>query len=70
MLESIPPGRAVSFEREVFPGLADGSLFGYKADDPYWIDIGTPSRYLEATWDLLAGRPSVRACPRATRPAR
>ena len=51
-------GRAVSFEREIFPGLADGSLFGYKADDPYWIDIGTPSRYLEATWDLLAGRPS------------
>ena len=22
----------------------------------YWIDIGTPERYLEATWDLLAGR--------------
>ncbi len=58
VLESIPAGRAVSFEREIFPGLTDGSLFGYKADDPYWIDIGTPSRYLEATWDLLAGRPS------------
>src|SRR5205085_3436098 len=22
----------------------------------YWIDIGTPERYLEATYDLLAGR--------------
>ena len=27
-----------------------------RPDAPYWIDIGTPERYLEATWDLLAGR--------------
>jgi mannose-1-phosphate guanylyltransferase len=40
----------------VFPALVDGSLFGFQADDPYWIDLGTPECYLEATWDLLAGR--------------
>jgi mannose-1-phosphate guanylyltransferase len=53
--ERIPPGRAVSFEREVFPGLVGDGLFGYPADG-YWIDIGTPERYLEATYDLLSGR--------------
>ncbi|MGI8945014.1 MAG: sugar phosphate nucleotidyltransferase [Thermoleophilaceae bacterium] len=52
----IPSGRAVSFEREVFPALVDDGLHGYAASG-YWIDIGTPARYLEATYDLLGGRP-------------
>ncbi len=56
VIEAIPAGRPVSFEREIFPALAGESLFGYQADAPYWIDIGTPERYLEATWDLLGGR--------------
>jgi mannose-1-phosphate guanylyltransferase len=52
---SIPAGRPVSFEREVFPSLVGDGLYGFAAAG-YWIDIGTPERYLEATWDLLAGR--------------
>jgi mannose-1-phosphate guanylyltransferase len=55
VVETIPAGRAVSFEREVFPRLVGHGLHGYAAEG-YWIDIGTPDRYLEATWDLLAGR--------------
>jgi mannose-1-phosphate guanylyltransferase len=55
VVESIPAGHAVSFEREVFPALIGDGLYGYDAAG-YWIDIGTPERYLEATWDLLAGR--------------
>jgi mannose-1-phosphate guanylyltransferase len=55
VVESIPAGRAVSFEREVFPALIGDGLYGCDAAG-YWIDIGTPERYLEATWDLLAGR--------------
>jgi mannose-1-phosphate guanylyltransferase len=55
MVESIPAGRAVSFELEVFPSLVGNGLYGYDAAG-YWIDIGTPERYLEATWDLLADR--------------
>jgi mannose-1-phosphate guanylyltransferase len=55
LVESIPAGRAVSFEREIFPSLVGNGLYGYDAAG-YWIDIGTPERYLEATWDLLAGR--------------
>jgi mannose-1-phosphate guanylyltransferase len=61
--ERIPAGRPVSFEREVFPALVGDGLYGYPAAG-YWIDIGTPERYLEATWDLLAGYPSSNLPPR------
>ena len=54
VIEQVPTGRAVSFEREVFPQLVGEGLYGYLAAG-YWIDVGTPRRYLEATWDLLAG---------------
>ncbi|HEX2127485.1 MAG TPA: NDP-sugar synthase [Thermoleophilaceae bacterium] len=58
--ERIEPGRAVSFEREIFPAMArEGVLYGYMAEG-YWIDIGTPERYLEATYDLLAARVASR----------
>ncbi|HEX2161114.1 MAG TPA: NDP-sugar synthase [Thermoleophilaceae bacterium] len=50
----VPAGRAVSFEREVFPELVGAGLYGWAAGG-YWIDIGTPERYLESTYDLLAG---------------
>jgi mannose-1-phosphate guanylyltransferase len=55
VVERIPAGRAVSFEREVFPSLIGEGLYGYLSDG-YWIDIGTPERYLESTYDLLSGR--------------
>ncbi len=54
VIERIPAGRAVSIEREIFPELVGSGLYGYLAAG-YWVDIGTPRRYLEATWDLLAG---------------
>jgi mannose-1-phosphate guanylyltransferase len=54
VVERIPRGRAVSFERDVFPALAGEGLFGHPVEG-YWIDIGTPERLLEATHDLLAG---------------
>jgi mannose-1-phosphate guanylyltransferase len=63
VVEEIPPGRAVSFEREVFPALVGSGLYGYHAEG-YWIDIGTPERYLESTWDLLAGRVHSELPPR------
>jgi mannose-1-phosphate guanylyltransferase len=59
----IPPGRAVSFEREVFPALVGDGLYGHAAAG-YWMDIGTPERYLEATWDLLAARVASQLPPR------
>ncbi|HEX8647568.1 MAG TPA: NDP-sugar synthase [Thermoleophilaceae bacterium] len=61
--ERIEPGRAVSFEREIFPAMArEGVLYGFMAEG-YWIDIGTPERYLEATYDLLARRVASRLPP-------
>jgi mannose-1-phosphate guanylyltransferase len=61
--ERIAPGRSVSFEREVFPAMAaEGVLYGYMAEG-YWIDIGTPERYLESTYDLLARRVASRLPP-------
>ena len=54
VIEQIPAGRAMSIEREIFPELVGNGLYGYLAAG-YWKDIGTPRRYLEGTWDLLAG---------------
>ena len=61
--EHIPAGEPYSFERQLFPQLVSGGLYGWHADG-YWIDIGTPERYLEATWDLLAGRVESTLPPR------
>ena len=55
VLDEIPPDRAVSIEREVFPRLIGKRLYGIRLEG-YWIDIGTPERYLEANWDILEGR--------------
>lgn len=59
----IAPGRAVSFERDVFPAMVGDGLYGYFAEG-YWIDIGSPERYLEATWDLLGGAVESSLAPR------
>ena len=63
VVERIPAGRAVSFEREIFPGLVGEGLYGFHSAG-YWIDIGTPERYLESTYDLLAGRVASTLPPR------
>jgi mannose-1-phosphate guanylyltransferase len=63
VIEMIEPGRKVSFEREIFPALVGKGLYGWHAEG-YWIDIGTPERYLEATWDLLAGTVASTLPPR------
>lgn len=52
--EMAPAGTNISIEREVFPKLVGRGLFGYEADG-YWLDIGTPDRYLQATYDILEG---------------
>ncbi|MBA2765254.1 MAG: NDP-sugar synthase [Thermoleophilaceae bacterium] len=55
-LSLIDAGRPASLERDLFPRLVGDGLYGYLADG-YWMDIGTPERYLQGTWDLLAGDP-------------
>ena len=64
VLDLIPPGEEVSIERDVFPRLVGDGLHGLRLDG-YWMDIGTPERYLEATWDILEGRVATRVEPTA-----
>jgi len=64
VLDLIPPGREVSIEREVFPRLIGDGLGALRLDG-YWMDIGTPERYLQATWDILEGRVATRVRPTA-----
>jgi mannose-1-phosphate guanylyltransferase len=55
VLDRIPSGRKVNIERETFPAMvADGRLYA-RADDAYWLDVGTPERLLQASLDLLTG---------------
>jgi mannose-1-phosphate guanylyltransferase len=63
--ELIPAGRAVSIEREVFPRLVGQGLFGTRLEG-YWMDIGTPERYLQASWDILAGTVETQVSGRMT----
>jgi mannose-1-phosphate guanylyltransferase len=55
VLDLIPPDRNVSIEREVWPALVDAGLYGYVDESAYWLDVGTPERYLQATFDILEG---------------
>lgn len=64
VLDLVPAGRAVSIEREVFPRLVGDGLCGLLLDG-YWMDIGTPDRYLQASWDILEGRVETRVRPTA-----
>jgi mannose-1-phosphate guanylyltransferase len=54
LLERVPEGERHSFERQFFPGLlADGlPVYGFPSD-AYWLDIGTPAKYLQAHHDIL-----------------
>lgn len=56
VLERVPPRLTVSIERETFPRMLDRPrrLYGFRSD-AYWLDIGTPEKYLQAHADVLAG---------------
>ncbi len=52
VLDLVAPGMDVSIEREVFPQLVGNGLYSRRLEG-YWMDIGTPERYLDACWDIL-----------------
>ncbi|MHC9291408.1 sugar phosphate nucleotidyltransferase [Mycobacterium sp. LTG2003] len=56
VIDKLPRGRALSVEREVFPGLlADGlRVCGY-VDMSYWRDMGTPEDFVRGSADLVRG---------------
>lgn len=56
VIDEIPKGRAVSVEREVFPGLlADGRRVCGYVDATYWRDMGTPEDFVRGSADLVRG---------------
>ncbi len=55
VVERIPSGRRVSVEREIFPQLVDAQALYALDSDAYWLDTGTPERYLRAQFDILRG---------------
>jgi mannose-1-phosphate guanylyltransferase len=63
VLELLAPGEPASIEREVFPQLVGHGLYGHVARG-YWMDIGTPDRYLQATYDILEGTVATEVCGR------
>jgi len=54
ILELVPPDKNVSIEREIWPRLIGDGLYAY-AHQAYWLDIGTPDRYLQGTFDIIEG---------------
>lgn len=57
ILDRIPDGQVYSAERALFPGLVDeedARLYAL-GTEAYWMDIGTPAKYLQANLDALTG---------------
>jgi mannose-1-phosphate guanylyltransferase len=54
VLDMLEPDQPASIERDVFPKLVGDGLYAYVGEG-YWLDIGTPERYLEGTFDILEG---------------
>jgi len=63
VLELLEPDQPASIERDVFPRLVGEGLYGYVSEG-YWLDIGTPDRYLEGTFDILEGTVKTRVAER------
>jgi mannose-1-phosphate guanylyltransferase len=49
-----PRGTNISIERDLFPKLVGRGLYAVVGEG-YWLDIGTPERYLQGTFDILEG---------------
>jgi NDP-sugar pyrophosphorylase family protein len=58
VLDLIPANENHSFEYQLFPRLLQNNenFRAFIAENNYWLDIGTPQRYLQAHYDLIAGK--------------
>lgn len=57
VFRQIPSGRPVSVEREVFPKLLGlGKRVAVYRGCNYWLDIGTPAKYVQAHRDSFEGK--------------
>ncbi len=60
IMDGVGKGVHCSFERELFPDLLEAAkpVFGMPAG-AYWIDIGSPAKYLRAHKDILNGKVGI-----------
>jgi len=64
IIDTIPAGRAVSVERETFPGLlADGVRICGHVESTYWRDLGRPADFIAGSADLVLGLAPSPALP-------
>ncbi len=56
-LSAWEPGGSLSIERDIFPAvIASGRpVFGF-VQNSYWLDLGTPEKYLQAHFDIFQGK--------------
>ncbi|MCI1964543.1 MAG: NDP-sugar synthase [Oscillospiraceae bacterium] len=56
ILDLIPSKRVVSIEKEIFPALLkNGYKIAVYRGGSYWIDIGTPEKYVRVHADIFSG---------------
>ncbi len=57
IFDHIPAGEFYDFGKQVFPALqaANERFYGFDARGAYWADIGTPSEYRRASYDVVSG---------------
>lgn len=57
IFDHIPAGEFYDFGKQVFPALqsAGAAFYGFQARGAYWADIGTPSEYRRASYDVIEG---------------
>ncbi len=56
MLSHIPVGVASDISTQIYPRLMkQGARIGALLSDSYWMDVGTPTRYLHANMNVMSG---------------
>ena len=50
-------GATISIERDIFPAVIEAGhpVYGF-ANEAYWLDLGTPEKYLQAHFDMIEGK--------------
>ncbi len=58
VLDIIESGREYDFAKHLIPKLLKTGkpVYGWRADQYYWSDIGSIDQYKETHWDILSGR--------------
>jgi NDP-sugar pyrophosphorylase family protein len=69
VLDRIPAEGPQSFERDLFPAMVqEGARVYAYLTHGYWQDIGSPQKYLEATFGIISGRTKLPGYPEKSCP--